>query len=138
MRINFKKIEVENFMSFKHQMFDFSCHTGLSLIQGKNNDVPGQRNGTGKSQMWLSLLYVLFLLISFLTFLWIQIKIKNENLINKYVDSKDMNLALDLSIDDQDYRIRRGILKGKNSYLEVFKLENGNELDITKSTIPET
>lgn len=117
-------------MSFKHQMFDFSCHTGLSLIQGKNNDVPGQRNGTGKSQMWLSLLYVLFGQL--------QSKIKNENLINKYVDSKDMNLALDLSIDDQDYRIRRGILKGKNSYLEIFKLENGNEIDITKSTIPET
>lgn len=130
MRINFKQIEVENFMSFKHQTFDFSALTGLSLIQGKNNDVPGQKNGTGKSQMWLSLLYVLFGQL--------QGKIRNENLINKYVKERDMNLALDLSVDGVDYRIKRGILKGKNSYLEVFQLVDGQEVDVTKSTIPET
>lgn len=130
MRINFKRIEMQNFMSFAEEAFDFESCTGMSLIQGKNNDIPGAKNGCGKSQLVMSLLYVLFGQL--------QNKIKNENLVNKYTKDKDMNLVLTLSVDEQDYKIRRGLTKGKASYLELFKVDNGIDVDITKSTIVET
>ena len=130
MKIDFKRIEICNFMSFEEESFDFSSCKGMNLVQGKNNDIPGSRNGAGKSNVWAALLYVLFGQL--------QTKIKNENIVNKYSKDKDMNLVLDLSIDENEYKIRRGLAKGKSSYLELFKIEDGNEIDMTKSTIQET
>ena len=68
----------------------------------------------------------------------LQTKIKNENLANKYVNDKDMAVVLTLTVDNEDYKIRRGLARGKSSFLELFKIENGNSVDITKSTLPET
>lgn len=48
MRINFSKIEIHNFMSFADEVFDYSEFKGMNLICGKNNDIPGAKNGTGK------------------------------------------------------------------------------------------
>lgn len=50
MRIEFKKIEIHNFMSFSDETFDFSENKGMNLICGKNNDIPGHSstNGCGK------------------------------------------------------------------------------------------
>lgn len=48
MRIDFKRIEMKNFMSFAEESFDISSCKGMSLVQGKNNDIPGSRNGCGK------------------------------------------------------------------------------------------
>lgn len=60
MRIDFKRIEMKNFMSFAEESFDISSCNGMSLVQGKNNDIPGSRNGAGKSTLFNALLYVLF------------------------------------------------------------------------------
>ena len=60
MRLEFKRIEIQNFMSFAEEAIDFEACTGMNLIQGKNNDIPGAKNGCGKSQLMSSLLYVLF------------------------------------------------------------------------------
>ena len=60
MKIEFKKIELKNFMSFKHEVFDFSSCKGLNLVQGINNDIPNAKNGCGKSQLFSALLYVVF------------------------------------------------------------------------------
>lgn len=49
MRIKFKRIELHNFMSFAEESFDFTSCKGMNLVQGKNNDVPGSKNGVGKS-----------------------------------------------------------------------------------------
>jgi len=49
MNIVFKKLQMHNFMSFADETIDFSEFDGLSLVQGKNNDIPGSRNGVGKS-----------------------------------------------------------------------------------------
>ena len=68
----------------------------------------------------------------------LQTKIKNENLVNKYVEDKDMDLVLTFSVDGEDYKVRRGLAKGKTSYLSLLKIDNGNEVDLTKSTILET
>jgi DNA repair exonuclease SbcCD ATPase subunit len=49
MRINFRRIEIHNFMAYADEVFDFDKHVGLNLICGKNNDVPGSKNGCAKS-----------------------------------------------------------------------------------------
>lgn len=121
---------MRNFMSFAEESFDIASCKGMNLVQGKNNDILGSKNGAGKSTIFSAILYVLFGQL--------QTKIKNENLVNKYVKDKDMDLVLDLDIDGVSYKIRRGLAKGKSSYLALIKVEDGNEVDITKSTIPET
>lgn len=60
MNIIFKKMQMHNFMSFADETIDFSEFDGLTLVQGKNNDIPGSKNGVGKSNMWAALLYALF------------------------------------------------------------------------------
>jgi len=49
MRIDFKRIELRNFMSFAEESFDIAACRGMNLVQGKNNDIPGAKNGCGKS-----------------------------------------------------------------------------------------
>jgi len=49
-----------------------------------------------------------------------------------------MDIALALDVDGASYVIRRGIQKGKNTYLEVMQQKDGEDIDITKSTILET
>ena len=130
MRITFKKIEIHNFMSFEDEVFDFSEKDGMTLVQGINNDFPGQTNGAGKSNIFLSLTYTLFGDMP-------KIK-KNENIINRLANPQEMRLALWLDVDGQQYKIARGISK-KASSLEVFKLTKcGGEEDVTKSSIAET
>ena len=130
MRINFNRIEIHSFMSFEDEVFDFSSMTGMTLVQGKNNDVPNLKNGTGKSTLFMSLLYALFGQL--------QNKIRNENIVNRYATDKDTRVVLNLDVDGTSYRIVRGIQKGKTSYLNVYQLLSSEEKDITQSTIAET
>ena len=117
-------------MSFDTEVFDFNTCTGMNLVQGQNNDIPNSKNGVGKSQLYLSLLYALFGQL--------QTKIKNENLINRNVKSKDLAVVLEFSVDNINYKVRRSISKGKISALELFRYEQDEYVDITKSTIAET
>lgn len=130
MDIVFKKIEMHNFMAFKDEAVNFTELKGMNLVQGKNNDIPSSKNGVGKSNLGMSLLYALFGQL--------QSKIKNENIINRYSGSKDMDVALSLSVDGNGYKIKRGITNGKNSYLQLIEEKDGQAVDITKSTIAET
>lgn len=132
MQITFKTIELNNFMSFDSESFDFSSCTGMNLVHGKNNDIPNSKNGVGKSQLYLSILYALFGQL--------QTKIKNENLINRYAKKRDMGVVLVFNVDGQEYKIRRSVSKGKNSNLELFSFDSktSDYVDITKSTIAET
>lgn len=133
MNIDFLKIELKNFMSFEHESFDFNAFPGMTLVQGKNNDIPGSKNGSGKSQLWNSLLYALFGQL--------QTKIKNENLLNRNVDSNEMEVAVLLSVDKKVYKICRGMAGKKSSYLSIFSADasTGESVDdLTKSTIAET
>lgn len=63
-----------------------------------------------------------------------QEEINNKNVVNRYVDDKDMRLVIEFTVDDKPYKIVRGLTKGKQSYLELYCF---NE-DVTKSTIAET
>ena len=129
MRITFKRIEIHNFMSFEDEVFDFSEHRGMILVQGVNYDFPSQKNGAGKSTIFASLVYTLFGVVP-------KIK-KNENIINRLANPQEMRLVLWLDVDGQSYKIARGIAK-KSSTLEVKKLVNEVEEDMTKSSIIET
>lgn len=132
MKLNFKKIVIHNFMSFKEETFDFSALKGMTLVCGKNNDIPGSKNGVGKSTVFSALAYVLFGEL--------QNKVKNENLHNRYVtDDKTMYVTLDFDIDGRhEFRIVRGLSKHNTSVLNIFKIENDKQTDLTKSSILET
>lgn len=60
MRIKFKRIEIHNFKSFEDEVFDFDGLKGLNLVCGKNNDLPGSKNGSGKSAVFSALVFSLF------------------------------------------------------------------------------
>ena len=68
----------------------------------------------------------------------LQSKIKNENLVSRSAKTKDLEVALLLAVDKQDYIVRRSISKSKSSGLSIARVDNGKETDITKSTISET
>lgn len=131
MKLEFKTIQIHSFMSFEDEVFDFSSMDGMTLIRGRNNDVPSSLNGSGKSNLMNSLLYALFGQL--------QIKLKkNENLVNRNTDDKDMRVVLDFAADGQQYRVARGLAKGKSTYLELERFENGEYAKATKSSIAET
>ena len=131
MRIEFERIELSNFMSFAEESFDFTVCKGMNLIQGKNNDVPGSKNGCGKSQLWASIAYALFGQM--------QSEMKNKSIVSRASSGKDMDVVLTFSVDGKHYKVRRGMAKGNASYLALLETgDDGNEKDITKSTIAET
>lgn len=131
MKIIFKTLKIHNFLSFADESFDFLENKKMNLVCGKNNDVAESRNGSGKSAMFASLLYALFGQL--------QNKIRNENLLNRYVGSTDMSIDIVFSVDDVDYRIIRGLNKYKMSFLNLYRIEqDGSEVDLTKSSIGET
>lgn len=117
-------------MSFEEEAFDFLARSGMTLVHGVNNDFPGQKNGTGKTNLWAALLYSLFGQ-SFFS------KMKNENIVNRQSASRDMRLVLWLDIDGISYKIARGISK-KTTFLNACKIENDTEEDLTRSSIAET
>ena len=131
MRIEFKRIELHNFMSFAEESFDFTQCKGMNLVQGKNNDVPGSKNGCGKSQLWISIAYALFGQTPN--------EMKNKSIVSRTSSKKDLDVVLEFAVDDKSWKIRRGMSKGSNSYLTLLEVkEDGGEVDVTKSTIAET
>lgn len=128
MRIDFRRLEIHSFMSFEDETFDFDAHPGMTLVRGKNDDLPNnETNGSGKTAVFSALTYALFGEV--------QSRVKhNENIVNRFAPDKDMRLVLTLDVDDTGYRIVRGLNKGKFSYLELYR---GGE-NITKSSIAET
>ena len=127
MRLDFKKIEIHSFMSFEDEIFEFDAKKGMVLVRGRNNDLPDEVNGSGKSNLWGALTYVLFGQVQD------RIK-KNENIVNRFVQDRDMRVSLTFYVDGKPYRIVRGLNKGKTSYLELY----AGDSDVTKSTIAET
>ena len=61
MKLNFRRLEMRNFMSFEQESFDFGGRPEIVLVRGRNNDLPNnESNGSGKTNLWSALLYVLF------------------------------------------------------------------------------
>lgn len=130
MRINFKKLEIRNFMSFEDEIFEFNQHHGLNLICGKNIDIPGSKNGAGKSTIFNALCYGLFGETPN--------KIKNENIRNKYTNEKDVRVVVYFDVEDISYKIASG-LNRNSSFCNIYLINSdGSEDDLTKSSIAET
>lgn len=130
MRIDFKKIELHNFMSFSDETFEFDKQNGLNLICGKNNDIPGSKNGVGKSQLFESLCFSLYGQT--------RNNIKNVNIHNKYVDGKETRVVTYFDIENHSYKVASGFNKYGAPYCTLSELTENNEIDLTKSTIAET
>ena len=130
MRITFKKTEIHNFRCFADEVFEFDKHVGLNLICGKNNDIPGSKNGSGKSSILSALVFSLFGQT--------QDNIRNCNIANKFVKSKEVKVTTWFDVDSQSYKVISGHNKYGQPYCQLLQLKDGEEVDITKSTMTET
>lgn len=130
MRVNFKKIEIHNFLSFDDEVFNFIDFNGLNLVCGKNNDVPGSRNGAGKSAVFSAICFALFGET--------YNKIKNDNIKNRYSEDKEVRVVLYFDVENTEYKIISGINKYNNSYCNLYLIKDNEDIDLTKSSIAET
>ena len=130
MKIIFKKIEILNFKSFENEIFEFDKHNGLNLICGKNCDIPGSKNAAGKSNIGNALVFSLFGQT--------QENIKNGNIANKYIGSKEVRVATYFQIDTHSYKVVSGHNKNGTPYCNLYEIIDGEEHDLTKSTMTET
>lgn len=131
MRIEFKKIEIYNFKSFENEVFEFDKLLGLNLVCGKNNDIPGSKNGSGKSSIFSALIFSLFGQT--------QENIKNENISNMFLNSKEIRVITYFDIKDKNYKIISGHNKYGQPYCQLLDISNENEIvDLTKSTMKDT
>ncbi len=130
MRIEFKKIEISNFMAFSDEVFEFDKHNGLNLVCGKNNDIPGAKNGCGKS--------ILFSALCFSLFGQTTNNLKNTNIHNKYVQGKEVRVITYFDIEEHKYKVTSGFNKYGAPYCLLSDITNETEVDLTKSSIAET
>ena len=111
--ITFKKLTIQNFLSFGHMPTEIKLDTDdNTLIIGNNKDVGAEgysRNGVGKSSIFQALTWVLFNEgIS---------NIKQDAFVN-IVNKKKMVVELTMEVDDIEFVIRRG---RKPAVCEVLK-----------------
>ena len=130
MRLIFKRVEIHNFMSFADEVFDFDKHIGLNLICGKNNDIPGSKNGSGKSNLIRALCFALYGDPGN--------GLRNGNIANKFVEGKEMRVTAFFAVDNAEYRVSSGFNKHGGPYCELVQIEDNEEHDLVKSTLAET
>lgn len=131
MRIDFKRLEIHSFLSFADEVFDFSAHHGMNLVYGKNLDVPGSKNGSGKSSLPAALAFALFGETSQ--------RLKNASVHNRFLPGKDVRVVAWFSVDRAEWKIASGFDKRGAPYCQLSKIDSsGQEEDVSKSTIAET
>lgn len=132
-QIVFKKISINNFLSIGPIInFDFNKHNGLNYVFGTDRDIPGVKNGIGKSLIFVdALLYILYGKTSK--------DINKKFLFNRQTPkTENMNLSLSLQIDSDEYIIETGLNKPLTSCTTYFRLyKNGNEIP-SKSSVEST
>lgn len=130
MQITFRKVEIHNFMSFGDEVFDIEKYDGLNIVRGINADKQGESNGVGKSTLFNSIVYGLYGQSP--------VKVKTENVANRALDDKEVRVAVYLNVNGTEYKAVTGQNKRSQSYFQLSTIENGNEKDITRSSIAET
>ena len=125
-RIEFKKIEIQNFFSFTdNQEFVFP-ENGLHLIKGENHDFQAdpfsddfkKRNGCGKSTIIKAINWSLFGENP-------DKKIKADSLINKK-NKKNLLIKLEFCLGSDEWKVERyRKLSTKGNGLSLFRKENG-------------
>lgn len=117
-------------MSFADEVFDFEAQTGMNLVCGKNLDIPSSKNGAGKSNVFAALLWGLYGQLSDSP--------KAENIANRCISEKDVRVVVYLNVDDVEYKAATSLNKHAQGAFSLAKIEEGKEIDITKSSIAET
>ena len=133
-KVVFKKLVIENMLSFGKFEFDFSKHSGLNYIFGTNKDAVSlneeSKNGVGKSGIFDCLLYALF-------------GQTIRNIGNKYIANRQRNktdpcsCSLSFTVDTGNYEIITG-LKNPNCSDATYLILLKDGEDISKSSIKET
>lgn len=129
MKLTFGKLVAINFLSFNHLEFDYDSLDGMTLVTGKNNDIPGAKNGIGKSNLFKALVYVLFGEFPD--------RINKLNIPNRTNGENDETLvSIELTIRSSKYRITRGLTKKyRSAYCKVEKIDNDEVINLTKSSL---
>lgn len=139
MKIDFLRLEIQNFKSVGHKViFDYTRLNGLTFVYGKNYDIPGSKNGTGKSTI----------MCDALTFALYGRTMKNTN--NKYLPNRFVDPSIRPSCklffrsDDILYSVESfgKIVAGEMTTvgMELLRLNDDFSVqeDITQSTTAKT
>lgn len=125
-RVNFKRIEIENFLSVGDITVSIDFKTGLNIITGVNHDKEDSKNGVGKTAIADAVFFCLF---------GTTIReLKKEEIINN-INEKKCRVLLEFDVIENktttEYKLERCI-NPNNVYLEI------NGVDSTKSSMPKT
>jgi DNA repair exonuclease SbcCD ATPase subunit len=131
LNLTFQKIKIDNFMCFDKEQFDFESNMGISLITGTNNDIPGSKNGCGKSSLINAFIFALFGKMLNQTSL--------RSISNRHLPVRDTEIVLHFKADDVPFVIVSGIgISPFKSYCKLYKHSISKQNDLTKHSTRET
>jgi DNA repair exonuclease SbcCD ATPase subunit len=104
---------------------------GISLITGTNNDIPGSKNGCGKSSLINAFIFALFGKMLNQTSL--------RSISNRHLPVRDTEIVLHFKADDVPFVIVSGIgISPFKSYCKLYKHSISKQNDLTKHSTRET
>ena len=125
-RVNFKRIEIENFLSVGSETVNIDFKTGLNVITGINHDKEDSKNGVGKSTIADALFFCLF---------GTTIReLKKEDIVNN-INKKKCKVKLEFEVIENKIT-RQLVLTRCISPTKVLLEIDG--VDSTKSSMPKT
>lgn len=130
MKLTFGNLIAKNFLSFDYLEFNYDSLDGMTLITGKNNDIPGSKNGIGKSNLFKVLVYALFGELPD--------RVNRVNIPNRInPDTEQTEVTLEFKVKSQKYKITRGLTKKyRAAFCKLEKIsDDGSIEDLTKSSI---
>ena len=131
MNLTFEKIKIDNFMCFDKEQFDFDSNKGISLITGTNNDIPGSKNGCGKSSLINAFTFALF------GKMLNQVSLKRIS--NRHIPVRNTEVILYFKADDKPFVIVSGVsVSPFKSYCKLYKNSISKENELTKHSSRET
>ncbi len=131
MNLTFEKIKIDNFMCFDKEQFEFDSNKGISLITGTNNDIPGSKNGCGKSSLINAFTFALF------GKMLNQVSLKRIS--NRHLPVRNTEVILHFRADEKSFIIVSGIgVSPFKSYCKLYKNSISKENELTKHSVRET
>lgn len=119
--IEFQKFKIQNFLSIGDTPLELEFKPGINIITGENHDIPGSRNGVGKTSILNAIYWIIF---------GETISELKKSRIRNSKTKEECSGVLHFKVDEDQYIISR-ILEPSS----VKILKNGK--DITLSTIDE-